>query len=45
MIEVLLRKLARTGSRVGLVRQICEWQFMQGLVGGMLAKLEVSTDV
>ena len=40
-----MRKLARTGSSVGLVLQICEWQFMQVLVGGMLAKLEVSTVV
>ena len=40
-----VRKLARTGSSVGLVFQICEWQFMHVLVGGILAKLEVSTVV
>ena len=40
-----VRKLARTGSSVGLVFQICEWQLMQVLVGGILAKLEVSTVV
>ena len=44
-IDLPVRKLARTGSSVGLVLQICEWQFMQVLVGGMLAKLEVSTVV
>jgi hypothetical protein len=44
-IEAPVRKLARTGSSVGLVFQICEWQFMQVLVGGMLAKLELSTVV
>src|SRR4029077_10091622 len=40
-----LRKLARTGSRVGLWFQIWEWQFMQVLVGGMPAVADVSTVV
>ena len=44
-IDVPVRKLARTGSSVGLVVQICEWQFMQVLVGGRLANPEVSTVV
>ena len=30
---------------MGAFVQICEWQFMQVLVGGMPAKLEVSTEV
>jgi hypothetical protein len=42
---VLSRKLARTGSRIGAVAQICEWQFMQVLVGGMPAKAASSTEV
>ena len=33
-------KLARTGSRNGLVEKICEWQCMQVLVGGIPAKEE-----
>ena len=45
LIDWPVRKLARTGSSVGLVLQICEWQFMHVLVGGILAKLEVSTVV
>src|SRR5689334_14393854 len=44
-MEVFSLKLARTGSSVGLVLQICEWQFMQVLVGGILANPLVSTDV
>src|SRR5687767_5464951 len=39
------RKLARTGSRIGAVDQICEWQFMQVLVGGIPANEDFSTDV
>ncbi len=39
------RKLARTGSRVGLWFQIWEWQFMQVLVGGMPATADLSTEV
>ena len=39
------RKLTRTGSRYGLVDQICEWQLMQVLVGGMPADGDTSTDV
>jgi hypothetical protein len=42
---VLSRKLARTGSRIGAVFQICEWQFMHVLVGGMLANADSSTEV
>ena len=42
---LLSRKLARTGSRIGAFVQICEWQFMQVLVGGMLANADSSTDV
>jgi hypothetical protein len=42
-IGVLSRKLALTGSRMGAVAQICEWQFMQVLVGGILAKADSST--
>ena len=38
-------KLARTGSRIGAFVQICEWQFMQVLVGGMPANDDFSTDV
>ena len=38
-------KLARTGSRNGLLEKICEWQFMQVFVGGMPANAAVSTDV
>src|SRR5438045_9085717 len=34
---VLSRKLARTGSRIGALVHICEWQFMHVLVGGMFA--------
>jgi hypothetical protein len=30
---------------MGALVQICEWQFMQVLVGGMPANDEVSTDV
>jgi hypothetical protein len=44
-IDSFVRKLARTGSSVELVLQICEWQFIQIFVGGMFAKLEVSTVV
>ena len=44
-IEVSLRKLARTGSSVGLLLQIWEWQFMQVLVGGMPAVADTSTEV
>ena len=40
-----MRKLARTGSSIGLWFQICEWQFMQVLVGGMPAKAATSTEV
>ena len=39
------RKLARTGSRIGAFVQICEWQFMHVLVGGMFANADSSTDV
>src|SRR4029078_4688460 len=39
------RKLARTGSRIGALVQICEWQFMQGFVGGVFAKADSSTVV
>jgi len=39
------RKLSRTGSRYGLAEKICEWQFMQVLVGGIPAKDESSTEV
>src|SRR6187431_3271200 len=39
------RRLARTGSRMGALVQICEWQFMHVLVGGMPAKADFSTDV
>src|SRR5204863_9954975 len=42
---VLSRKLARTGSRMGAVVQICEWQFMHVLVGGIFANADSSTDV
>jgi hypothetical protein len=42
-IDFSVRKLSRTGSSVGLSDQICEWQFMQVLVGGMPAVAEVST--
>ncbi len=42
---LLSRKLVRTISRYGLSFQICEWQFMQVLVGGMPAVFEVSTEV
>ena len=38
-------KLSRTGSSMGAFVQICAWQFMQVLVGGMPAKFEVSTEV
>ena len=41
----LVRKLARTGSSIGLSIQICEWQFMHVLVGGTPAYEERSTDV
>ena len=37
--------LARTVSSIFAFVQICEWQFMQVLVGGMPAKPETSTDV
>ena len=37
------RQLARTGSSVGLSLKICEWQFMQVLVGGMPATADLST--
>ena len=40
-----MRKLSRTGSSVGLLIQICEWQFMHVLVGGITAQSEFSTDV
>ena len=40
-----VRKLSRTGSRNAASAKICEWQFMQVFVGGMPAKLEVSTVV
>ena len=40
-----VRKLARTGSSIGLSAQICEWQLMQVSVGGIPAKAEVSTEV
>ena len=43
--DSLVRQLARTGSRVGLWVQICEWQFMQVWVGGKPALAEVSTEV
>ena len=36
--------LAHRFKQAALV-QICEWQFMQVLVGGIPAKLEVSTEV
>ena len=36
-----VRKLSRTGSRNGLFAKICEWQFMQVLVGGMPANDDV----
>ena len=39
----LSRKLARTGSRIGALVQICEWQFMHVFVGGMLANADSST--
>src|SRR5688500_17547006 len=42
---VLFWKLVRTGSRIGAVFQICEWQFMQVLVGGIFAKADSSTEV
>src|SRR5689334_4106619 len=38
-------KLVRTFSRIGVVFQICAWQFMQVLVGGMLANADSSTVV
>ena len=44
-IDRPLRKLSRTGSRKAALVQICEWQFMQVLVGGMPAKLDTSTEV
>ena len=44
-IDLSVRKLARTGSSIGLSTQICEWQFMQVLVGGMPANDGVSTEV
>src|SRR5262245_8532539 len=40
-----VRKLARTGSSIGLSFQIVLWQFMQVAVGGMPAKAVVSTEV
>ena len=40
-----MRKLSRTGSSNGLSIQICEWQFMQVLVGGMPANGDFSTEV
>ena len=40
-----VRKLARTGSSIGLSFQICEWQFMQVLVGGMPGDADFSTEV
>src|SRR5262249_4072532 len=43
--ECPVRKLARTGSSIGALVQICEWQFMQVLVGGIPAKFESSTEV
>ena len=42
---LLSRKLARTGSRIGALAQICEWQFMQVFVGGILANADSSTEV
>src|SRR5713101_11800 len=39
------RRLARTGSRISAVFQICEWQLMHVSVGGTPANAEVSTDV
>ena len=43
--RLFVRKLSRTGSSVGLLIQICEWQFMQVFVGGITAQSEFSTDV
>src|SRR5579859_8034001 len=40
-----VRKLSRTGSSIWALVQICEWQFMHVLVGGMPAKEEFSTEV
>ena len=45
MSERSLRKLSRTGSSMGLVDQICLWQFMQVWVEGMPAKAASSTEV
>ena len=42
---VLSRKLALTGSRIGAVAQICEWQFIQVFVGGIFANADSSTVV
>ena len=39
------RRLARTGSSIGLSAQICEWQVIQVLVGGRPAKAVSSTVV
>ena len=43
--ERSVRKLSRTGSSVGESAQICAWQFMQVLVGGIPAKALSSTVV
>jgi hypothetical protein len=41
----LRREAPRTGSRNGLSRQICAWQFMQVFVGGTFATAARSTPV
>jgi hypothetical protein len=40
---VFLKKLSRTCSSIGLLFQICEWQFRQSCVWGMLAAGDRST--
>src|ERR1700730_7264540 len=44
-MERPVRKLSRIGSRNGLFAKICEWQFIQVLVGGMPANAESSKGV
>ena len=38
-------RLVRTGSSIGLLAQICEWQVMHVCVGGKPANDDVSTEV
>ena len=43
--RLVLGQARATGSSIGLVPQICEWQVMHVWVGGSPANDEVSTDV